>query len=107
MKETLSKSALRHYGIRIPALLTIPISSIVLFGVAPSGWKDGLGALAIVYILPLFVAAALLATALLNQYIVFLKFRKKSACFLTGLIAVVPSTALAVTILQLLFGDSV
>jgi hypothetical protein len=105
MKEALSKSALRQYGIRIPALLSMPISSIVLFGVAPSGWKEGFGALALVYILPLFVATALLATALLNQYIVFLKFQKKSACCLTGLIAVAPATAVAVMILKLLFRD--
>jgi hypothetical protein len=107
MTETLSKSALRHYGIRIPALLSVPLSSIVLFGFAPSGWKDGLGVLALVYILPLFSATALLVTALLNQYIILLKFQKKSACLRTGLIAIVPATVLAIIALRLLFGDSV
>ena len=103
MNETLSKKVVRHYGIRLPALLAFPISCIVLYGAAPSGWKEGLGALAMVYILPGFAFGALLATALLNQFIILLNFRSKSACLFAGLIAVIPGTGLAVMALRLLF----
>jgi hypothetical protein len=105
MNETLSKSVVRNYGIRIPALLTFPIVSVMIFDAISVGWKQGMSALALVFIVPCFAAGALLATALLNQYVILLTFRSKLACLLAGMVTVIPVTALAILGLRLTYPE--
>ena len=64
-----------------------------------------MSALAWVFVVPCFAAVALLLTALLNQYIVFLKFRSKQACFWTGAMTLIPVSGVAVLALRFLYPE--
>ena len=105
MNEVLERSVVRHYGIRIPALLALPIVCMVVLGGIPAGWRQGGNALAWFFVVPLFAISGLATTALLNQYLVFLTFKNKTVCLITGLATLVPVSGVAVWIFRLLFPD--